>query len=265
MSRNEPNAKIDNDFESTYLKNILRITFIYVVCSTVLVYIIVYVIGHWLPEDLFNIVQVGNSQSWIGFAGSILGGSMTMFAVVFTIRFEGNKRKEQKKNEDLRDKEKKASIYLPILEFETTGETSFDSLELYLESVTNMPIRNFELVSVKCNNTLYSKNLFSMPLRSFISGKKNYDSHPLTRSGHEKIKMVLDKSSIPDNFQTEVINLVLEFAYSDALQIKRYKHQVELDIRLTLAKNKTQYTVHTIGKFRNIPLTESVFIEIQEI
>lgn len=56
----------------------------------------IYSVGLLIKLYKLNLVKFGTSGDWIGFAGSIIGGAMTMFALIFTIQHEQEKRKQEK-------------------------------------------------------------------------------------------------------------------------------------------------------------------------
>lgn len=207
------------------------------------------------------LIPVGNATTWIGFAGSIIGGAMTLFAVIFTIRFEDSKRSDQLRIDEARDLEKKASLYLPILELSSTGHTFFDSLEIQIESVTESPVRDLYLVSSECGINPELKNIFKMEPRPFVSAKREIVGDYSQRIKLDTLKLTLEKNLIPAGIQSQLFPARLVFKYSDAIGIKEYKHKVEFEMRISLSKNKQQYTIHTAGRYKNYPLVESKLIE----
>ena len=47
-------------------------------------------------SSIWKSLKVGDTGDWIGFSGSIIGGLMTMFALVFTIQHENQNRKQER-------------------------------------------------------------------------------------------------------------------------------------------------------------------------
>ena len=74
-------------------KKVLRVTTIVVILSPIVTYFIS-LISRQLKE--YSWMQaIGSADAWIGFAGSIIGGSMTMLALYLTFRNERDARRQQ--------------------------------------------------------------------------------------------------------------------------------------------------------------------------
>lgn len=70
--------------EDTYYDRIVKFTIFVLVNSPLIIYTIV-LFFKTFPNTL---IKIGDASTWIGFAGSIIGGSMTMFAIIFTIQYQ---------------------------------------------------------------------------------------------------------------------------------------------------------------------------------
>lgn len=81
------------------LDRISNFTLLILAISPVLVYLIVLVIDIVVLRFPTLFYVEGSKNAWIGFAGSIIGGAMTMFALVFTIQ---HNEKQHKKEFNLR-------------------------------------------------------------------------------------------------------------------------------------------------------------------
>lgn len=79
--------KMDNELE-----RIWRITLVLIVMYTLLAFIASIVARFLVPKVFY----IGSIDAWIGFSGSILGGSLTMLALMFTIDHEKSIRNDEK-------------------------------------------------------------------------------------------------------------------------------------------------------------------------
>ncbi len=77
-------------FSNNMAKNILGITIIVLITSPFLVYSTVLLVRVLRPNVNSLPIVVGDSNTWISFAGSIIGGSMVMIALFFTIKSQND-------------------------------------------------------------------------------------------------------------------------------------------------------------------------------
>lgn len=73
-----------------FIDGILVITIIIILFFTLLAFLISGLAMKYAPNE----IGFGDIESWIGFAGSIHGSSLTMFALIFTMRHERLLREE---------------------------------------------------------------------------------------------------------------------------------------------------------------------------
>jgi len=82
--------------------------------------------------------KIGTISDWIGYSGSIIGGSMTMFALVFTIQNEDSKRR---KDEQFR--------IMPIIECTKISNpndlTIGTHINLKFENLSEFPMRSLSM------------------------------------------------------------------------------------------------------------------------
>jgi len=77
------------------LDRIANFTIMVLLIAPVMVYLIILVIDILMTNFPSILYIEGSKNTWIGFTGSIIAGSMTMFAVAFTIYNENQKRREE--------------------------------------------------------------------------------------------------------------------------------------------------------------------------
>ena len=80
--------KMDDEYE-----RIWRVTLVIVIAFTVITYSATAFAKYIVLVEFY----IGSIDAWIGFAGSILGGTITMLALIFTINHEISIRREEKR------------------------------------------------------------------------------------------------------------------------------------------------------------------------
>lgn len=136
--------------ESDYLDRVFKFTIIVIVNSPLLVYSIVL----FLRTIPGYFVHVSNSSTWIGFAGSIIGGSLTLFAVIFAFILE------KKSREIELDKTQVPKLHIDT-KIKINNDNNYDesmfcygdnhnnaniNLELELRNISNYSAKNIKIV-----------------------------------------------------------------------------------------------------------------------
>lgn len=150
--------------DSKFLRNILSLTAIIVIVSFPFSYIVL-MFGRGLSSEPG--AQIGTADGWLAFIGSILGGAITMIALIFTIRHE-NRKMLKERDLRLQEIEYQAPPIL-ICNFKENAQvltshfekSTFDifyedqsaplctSLKVYLCNKTNTNITSIKLVNVE--------------------------------------------------------------------------------------------------------------------
>lgn len=112
------------------IDRVLSLSLIVIVASPIIVYLFLILASNL---SLFY-VRIGGEDAWIGFAGSIIGGSLTMLALVFTL----------KQQDDIRKSDKTLSI-MPILSIEPENGTGKDF---------NIDVRKFVILNLSNNHAI---------------------------------------------------------------------------------------------------------------
>lgn len=239
-------SPLNKDFNDD-LDRILKVTAAVFLVSPLITYLLVTLIYQLVVQTSgYNFVQ-GDRNTWIGFAGSIIGGSMTMLALLFTIRHEQKKQKIQRFEDDLRLKEDKASLYLPI--FEVNRITYFNGkFRLELESITDKPIRDFKLVSQSFGDNSLAKNLLTLDIVPLLAN-----------TGTSYVSCEIDFNDISRKHDPLHVISILEFSYSDVLMLKCYSHRIEFGMSIRKSTTPGEFTFDNIYNIKNFPITESHF------
>lgn len=203
--------QITRIYADKYIKDkIYFFTIFVLIASPLSIYIIVLLIGYFKP----SLIQVGDASDWIGFAGSIIGGSMTMFALIFTIQNEDTKRKSE---ELLR--------IMPFIKIEPIliNQEIIDLTKpIIIRNVSNYPLRYLSLEKVYLEvNQDYPEavnfNINDLPV--FLPGGETY-----TPTFSQDLMDYLHK------IKEGQIYLRLTFEYFDQLKLKKYEHTMILEL-----------------------------------
>ncbi|MHC1734068.1 MAG: hypothetical protein AB9921_00090 [Erysipelotrichaceae bacterium] len=236
-----------------YFTGLVILTVLVVLLSPVLVYSITYIISHLKPE-LLSKFRVGDAESWIQFSGAIIGGSMTLFAVVFSLRH----------NEILYEKQKSDAIK-PIFSFSPTLKnegseliqtlTDFDSnfrIELEALNISNNPALDFKITDI----------VRKVKDKEFSLEASNYENEmdDIVKNEHGDKEKILGNSAhiIPIYFYDEEgekspirrnLELLIKYSYRD-INLTTYSNSYRLLINI--AKFHYKGKLQTIVSIGNI-------------
>lgn len=153
-------TKSDKDTERFFLVSIVVISGFLIFTYIALLYI----------KDVFTppLITVGSVDAWIGFAGSILGAVITVYAISFTIGNERKIRIENEKRDEVKRKEQLAQDLIPIITVgprlekdyhnvsTTCGDTDL-SIQFKINNISenharNISIKNHSMVLLTSNH-----------------------------------------------------------------------------------------------------------------
>lgn len=241
-----------------FIDRILVITIILILFFTLLTFLISGLAVKYAPNE----IRFGDIDSWIGFAGSILGSSLTMFALIFTMRHERLLREEnlekQKENEIKTDNEK--------LEMQKRLVMPIPLLTILLnkgEYVTNHAVLNFKIAN-KSNNGMFLRKVVSLD-SEFVSS--NLETEEDNKILFKPVVHLLDDQLIPSECQIEFqisildddeisylisdnkdyrdeylyeLTLTFEVIFSDVLEIQDYSCIFAQKLKLTDLSTSTE-------------------------
>ena len=206
---------------NSLLENAINFTLFALIASPLMVYAIVLIMKVVSPA----LEIIGNQSAWIGFYGSLFGGSLVMFALIFTIQHEN---------------EIESSKSIPLLTV-TYMPNERDSNQLNTMITKNQ------------DNIVIGPTLFSLTIENStpymakdVTIKSIRTANDNLHSGNESVKYVeqkllkeasfitiLDKSSIytyyfflehtDPNSQLN-FDIIIELEYLDTFKLKKYKH-----------------------------------------
>lgn len=223
-----------------FIDTILAFTIVLILSFTLITFIISGLAVNFAPNE----IRFGDIESWISFAGSVLGSSITMFALVFTMRHERLLREEDSKkvkenqiiaNNEKTEMLKRSTMPIPLL------TTSFGKEHF----ITNNNFLNF-MIANKSKNGMFLRKI--TPLDSeFASTNLNTEEEncilfkPIVYLFGEQLipsdceiefkisvlnekeinYVILDNRDYRDEYNYD-ITLSFEVIFSDVLEIQEY-------------------------------------------
>lgn len=145
-------VKKDPNSITKYLDDIFDFSVWFLFLTPILVYFLLFAITQVVNKyGLFGIV-VASQEGWLSFSGSLLGGVMTIFAVIFTIRFELSViEKERAANDEKELFTQKMSV-MPLLKCEIMDKESsytsmYDRFHFRIRNISNNHAKDIKLVT----------------------------------------------------------------------------------------------------------------------
>jgi hypothetical protein len=212
-------SALKSDKENWIQKEVMIFVPIVIIVSPLIINAVLFVVFRdpkllWLRDSL-----IGDEHDWISFMGSIIGGSITMVALYYTLKREG----------DVREKEKKDHINelvyqsVPILETKLIDIIDESYMYEFINLKTDLDYseRNYPTgfaLSIKNTSTFLARHLSfnSISLtRVQFDPKTNKAEDVLFTAFTEQANKDLNNSLLlPPGF-TEVIHFNFEYPYKD--------------------------------------------------
>jgi len=195
-----------------------------------------------------GLIQVGLSGDWIGFAGSIIGGAMTLFAVIFTVNHERLVRDDDIKRNELQSISEKSQKFMPIIEIcEQRIENSFFTKKIngsngsgYFFSITNVSENHAREVDIK--------------LIGYTAFDKHNKKVELPSNADSKIKTIKILPSMKSNeFYVMLTSNQLDQSYPAVFN--------QTEIKLTLTIRIELFDIHKISSHVFITKVNGTFHE----
>jgi len=224
----------ENDRDS----RIYYFTMFVLLASPISIYAITLVISYYKSD----LIQVSNASGWIGFAGSIIGGTMTMFALIFTIQSEERKRNEDKVQIRIEKRENQADSLLPVVF--TTLECTDEELKIIKVTESTDTFDTIEF-SAKCLNKNIAKDysLISIKHAKVVNDVIKLDEWEENSGDLEIAKMTVKKELVQENIPISfslcidrnkigrTIIYRITSRYSDILDLREYTHVLDVWIK----------------------------------
>lgn len=215
-----------------FIDKILKITMTIVVCSPLLVYTII-LFFNTFPNIL---IKVGNSSSWISFAGSIISGSLVMFSLIFTLQNEKTVREHQFKLTNL-----------PVIELKISDDNNYmykrnEAIKFIIENIGNNHIRNLKVDDIIATVQYQSKTneyehgvLGNLDFEHFINIKNIVSLVPKGKT-HELCFRLIDTHNCLINDEANFISIITKISYWNVLVNSEFKYESTINLRLSRNK-----------------------------
>lgn len=245
----------------SFIKAILASIVIVLLLGTFGTYSLIYmikVVG--FPKGVIP-VKIGTASDWIGYAGSILGGSMTMLAVVFTLKFESERFDKEMKQRDLElmlkiqpnvncmsntktisPKPSKNLINSVInqIDSENFGIEQLDSIT-FTNSSSN-PALQFMITSFSFDVFDHNFNVITKPLISDKSPQLIKKSMSPSESVNIPLGLSLDYEKVIGIVDTPKLVIThITYSYTDLLEKHTYEKTFELHTQVLPRKGTNFY------------------------
>ena len=205
-----------------------------VLFGTAGVYSVIFIITR--NPERFDGAFVGNSADWIAFSGSIIGGMMTMLAVIFTIQHEKLLRNQEKIDQ------LKPFIHIDFKMYENSHKYIFNdrdefiSLYLQINNISNNNLRDFRITQIVRKSNL-AEGIDDLLILEKISD--NYLSSSESTIGLIKANSLytlylkfayLEKSKTISKLSRQVY-LTITSEYYDVFGNGPYIHETNINLR----------------------------------
>ena len=199
--------------------------------SPIITYVTISLLSEYVMSNPGVLPIQGSTSDWIGFSGSIIGGALTIYAVIFTLKYQ----------DDIRKKDIEFQI-MPILQINDIHQIEYNdneglSFDIVFENISSYPLKNLKIVN---NKSLLSIDGNNIDPSSICFDPLNF----LTGSKTIKRKIFIPASVISESKDEITTNLI--FDYQDVKGSQTYtliaKVNLMMRIRDDLAKTTYYYS-----------------------
>lgn len=231
---------------------------------------VVYTLVYFADSILKNVIPTeGSKDAWISFAGSIIGGATTMLALYFTIKFEHERMRAERRKQS-----RPFIVCTPKFEhsFSKTINKAYDScmypISIEVENISDNLVKDFRVLSemifeynteskaydldnqslLRNNKTPY--DIWTVVLDDLVMIKPHNAFHLQTNFGINPYSVTRKKES-SHSFQIE-----LKYVYRDSLDLVEYTYILSYELVLDF-NNKGGYRLFA-QKIRNTLVDEAL-------
>lgn len=227
------------DEQTKYFRNIIVSTTFLLIFSFPVTYSILY-LGKSL--SLAGNFQIGSADGWLGFIGSLLGGLITMLALVFTIQHEkllNSLKSIPRIKIKLKDSFEVDSIIINANKFKID---SFITLEL--ENISSFDALNFMIKNFAIGET--EKDLRKKASKDFLEELNEVNRFENVLSTNECRSLIF---KINNDFKSiDHLFIRIEYEFYDYLKFKKYKFDTLSTLKLNVINPKKLDLTKKIGK-----------------
>lgn len=219
------------------IEKVINFTFLTLFTSPLLVYAIVLIMKLVKP----TIEVIGTQSAWIGFFGSLIGGSLVMFALVFTMQHE----KLVHANLSIPILEMKLDNHIVKLPIKITGAPNGDggyhcAPEIYIE------------LSNRSKHTAFEIEIVSVMIQNYhlfyeLEHRTRYNKDQIESISYifDKVPVVFSKSSVSfpvivdeTLYDGGVFVINIDIKYTDAFKINQYTVTSRFEFFVSINKDK---------------------------
>jgi len=207
--------------------------FFVVLTSPIITYVMINVISEYVHKNPGILPIQGNTSDWIGFSGSIIGGALTIYAVVFSLQYQ----------DDIRKKDIEFQI-MPIIQANELHHMEYNdneglSFEVLFENISNYPMKNLKLVYAKSKYNSKESEIDPTLIRfspvNFLTGGKIVS------------RIVMFPFSFIPEYEDEVlINLIFEYQDIKGSQAYRLTTKIDIAKKIRDERSKTTYFTYEL-------------------
>lgn len=237
-------------------KKVLITTVLLLFLSAPTVYGILLFVDKIILCNYTNIIVEGSKDAWIGFAGSIIGGLITMLALYFTISNENEKRESEK-----------SKIIRPFIickpQFNMEFVESIDKnqnfchypIALVVENISNNVVKDLKLESEMVYRFNTETKEYDLDNQQLVeTDKTNYGIFTVLLDNIEMIKpnssfsyqtnFIIDDYETASKISCESFKIIATYKYRDILDIIEYTHHLEYELFINYT-NKGDFILFT--------------------
>lgn len=211
-------AIIYENKENSLINKVINFTIFTLLVSPLTVYAIVLLMKVISP----SLEPIGNEASWVGFFGTLIGGSMVMFGIVFTMQHENllnaNKSIPQLSITPI-EFNNIFGYSCKVLEHEGGNKSFKPRFKFILKNTSNAPI-----VNLKIENIIIGYNSRKINSYTILGGGFNTIGQiPMFPEKSQDVLIILDideEIELSDN-----LYLQFDMKYSDSFSINNYNTQ----------------------------------------
>lgn len=211
--------KKDNFSELDTYERVIRLAGVMSLLFLAITYLVLTFARFVIPD----VLHFGSVDSWIQFAGSILGGTLTLFALAITL-FEQNKiRDEDKKNELLPFLNAEVECYLnnrgPVKDYLYMS----GNWKLKVSNISRNPARNVKITQYKVRFYDLNNETFFEELDLSITSKLCLSTSLISSSQMHDVIFNLNKSKLPKQYFNG-LKFYFEIEYYDITLKNKHLH-----------------------------------------
>lgn len=225
--------KPEKSNEEKRIDRIYYSIFLFVLVFTFLAYVFINAIHHLAANyPALQQYAIGSIDTWIQFLGSLLGGSLTLIALILTFQYTDKQRNEEKTLNVM------PICIGSILDQNKTADQLRDICRFEIFNISNNLVKDFKIESFVVETFMNIDGSHST--KSYIVDPKEFDKVSNILPGGKKIEI---KPQIPtyeqitrdDHIEKAISKVVI--TYSDIFSLRQYTLHYSIEFGLRIKTN----------------------------